>query len=132
MKVSWYHIWLLVDEPDLDGVVDGALFMVCDADDECRVFPSGEIAWVSFCFPGGFEEVEFGECFPGFWHGDDINERHDDNQDGDYKNDGEGSIDFTFLFWECQREREDESFLRVGLFPSVDPKYSDGENEEKN
>jgi len=62
----------LIDEPDFDGVVDVAVFVVGDADGDGGGLVDGEVVWVSFGFAGGSEEVEFGECFPGFRHGDDV------------------------------------------------------------
>ena len=56
----------LIDEPDFDGVVDGAVFVIGDADGDGCGLVDGEVAGVGFCFSGGSEEVEFGELFPGF------------------------------------------------------------------
>ncbi len=57
----------LVDQPDFDGVVDGALFVVCDADDDRCGFIGGKVMGVVFCFAGGSQEVEFSEFLPVFW-----------------------------------------------------------------
>lgn len=121
----------LIDEPDLDGVVDRAVFVVDDADDHGSVFLDSEVPWVSFCFPGGSEEVEFSEFLPGFGEDDNIDKRRDDDKDDDYKNDGEGSVDFVFLFREPHRKRDDESFLWICLLPSIDTIESDADNEDE-
>ena len=57
----------LVDQPDFDGVIDEALFVVGNADDDGCFFVDGEVPGVSFCCSGGSEDVEFGEGLPGFW-----------------------------------------------------------------
>ncbi len=121
----------LIDEPDFDSVVDGALFMVGDADDEGCSLVAGEVPRVVFCFAVWPEEVEFGEGLPGFWDGDDIDERSDDDDDKNSKEDGEGAVDSVFLSGEYDFLRKDEAFLRVYLFPSVDADQADAKDEEK-
>ena len=88
----------LIDEPDFDGIIDNLVLVIGDADGDGCGLIDGEVSWVSFCFASWSQEVEFGECFSGFWHGDDINKRRDNDEDGDDKNNSEGTIDFVFLF----------------------------------
>jgi len=57
----------LVDQPDFDGVVDEALFVVGDADDDRCGFIGGKVMGIVFCFAGGSQEVEFSEFLPVFW-----------------------------------------------------------------
>ncbi len=64
----------LVDEPDFDGVIDDLVFVVGKPDGDSCGLVDGEVSGVGFCFAGGSEEVQFGELFPGFWYGDDVDE----------------------------------------------------------
>jgi len=121
----------LIDEPDFYGVIDKSVFVVYDTDFHGCVFPCGEVSWVSFCFACLSEEVEFGECLPGFGDGDDIDKGRNRYEDDDHKNHGERSVDFVFLFWERQLQRYDETFLCLSLSPSIDAEESDAENKEK-
>ena len=121
----------LIDQPDFNGVVHEAGFVVGDTDDHCCVFVEGEVLGIVCRFSRWSEEVELGEGLPGFRHGDHIGEGSDDDKDGDDEDGGEGTVDWLLLFREAESLGEGEAFLRVGFSPAVDAVESDGEDEEQ-
>ncbi len=121
----------LIDEPDFDGIVYRLLFMVSDADDDCRGFIAGEVPGISFRFSIGPQEVEFGECFSIFGEGDDVDERGDDENDDNGKDDGEGAVKGVFLFGEIDFVRDLEAFRGISFFPAVDADCADTEDENQ-